>query len=144
VSESDGLRNMNVKSYEHVDHPPHYNAHPSGVEAIQLCSRFHFAWGTMLKYLFRVGRKPGTAALQDLEKALWYATTKEASSAMVQRYSRESTLEMMQRVRDAEPDSVLGKVLTCMLNAETDVFSYGVIPTLKDAVADIVLEKGRR
>lgn len=29
-----------------IDHPSHYNAHPSGVEAIDVCERLGFTSGT--------------------------------------------------------------------------------------------------
>ena len=53
-----------------VNHPPHYNSHPSGVEAIELTRHFNFALGNALKYVMRAGLKGDTA--QDLAKALWY------------------------------------------------------------------------
>jgi len=53
-----------------VNHPPHYNAHPSGVEAIDVCEHIGFNLGNAVKYLWRSGQKG--AERQDLEKALWY------------------------------------------------------------------------
>jgi hypothetical protein len=53
-----------------VDHPTHYNAHPSGVECIQVVEHFNFCLGNAIKYIWRADEK-GTA-IQDLEKAIWY------------------------------------------------------------------------
>lgn len=61
---------INSPDYEHVNHPAHYNGHPSGVEAIELCEVMEFNTGNAFKYLFRAGSKG--KALQDTEKALWY------------------------------------------------------------------------
>lgn len=52
-----------------VNHPSHY-AHPSGVEAIDICEHLTFNLGNALKYLWRAGKK-GPAA-EDYRKAAWY------------------------------------------------------------------------
>lgn len=53
-----------------VDHPDHYNKHPSGVECITIVEHFGFNIGNAIKYLWRADHKAD--AIQDLEKALWY------------------------------------------------------------------------
>lgn len=53
-----------------VNHPPHYTAHPSGVEAIQITEHMNFCIGNAVKYLWRAGEKG--ALVQDLKKAVWY------------------------------------------------------------------------
>ena len=55
-----------------VDHPTHYNAHPSGVECIAIVEHFTFNLGNAVKYVWRNGLKPTTDALEDLKKAKWY------------------------------------------------------------------------
>ena len=67
----DGKGMRGGKTYEMVDHPPHYNWHPV-VEAIDVVEHFSFNIGSVIKYLWRVGRKPKTEAIQDLRKAQWY------------------------------------------------------------------------
>lgn len=52
-----------------VNHPPHYNGHPSGVECIQVTERLPFNLGNAFKYVFRHRAKNGR---EDLEKARWY------------------------------------------------------------------------
>jgi hypothetical protein len=56
--------------YEHVKHPKHYNNHPSGVEAIDLCEVLSFNVGSAFKYVFR--RDDKVNLIQDLQKARWY------------------------------------------------------------------------
>jgi hypothetical protein len=56
--------------YEEVDHPAHYNQHPSGVEAIQVCEHMNFCLGNVIKYLWRADLKGN--GIEDLEKAAWY------------------------------------------------------------------------
>lgn len=53
-----------------VDHPAHYNGHPSGVECIELIRYLNFNLGSAVKYVFRRGEKG--SVVQDLEKAVWY------------------------------------------------------------------------
>lgn len=55
-----------------VDHPPHYNAHPSGIECIEIARHMNFNLGNVVKYLWRSGLKDSAAKLEDLEKARWY------------------------------------------------------------------------
>lgn len=60
--------------HDAVNHPPHYTAHPSGVECIQITEHMEFCVGNAVKYLWRAGLKGGSSAseIQDLEKAAWY------------------------------------------------------------------------
>jgi len=55
-----------------VDHPAHYNQHPSGVECIDIVRWMGFNLGNVVKYLWRDGLKDIEVELQDLEKAAWY------------------------------------------------------------------------
>lgn len=52
-----------------VNHPKHYNSHPSGVEAITVCEHMNFNVGNAMKYLWRSEHKNG---IEDLKKAAWY------------------------------------------------------------------------
>ena len=52
-----------------VDHPGHYNSHPSGVEAIDIVEYMNFCLGNAFKYVFRYRHKHG---VNDLKKAVWY------------------------------------------------------------------------
>lgn len=53
-----------------VDHPKHYNSHPSGIEAVDLCELLSFNLGNAVKYLMRADHKGARA--EDLKKAAWY------------------------------------------------------------------------
>lgn len=70
---------------DNVNHPKHYNSHPSGVECITITRHMGFNLGNVFKYLWRAGLKDastGMAAieviarhekkLEDLRKARWY------------------------------------------------------------------------
>lgn len=54
-----------------VDHPRHYNAHPSGVECIEIVRHMTFNLGNAIKYIWRAELK-SSDAIKDLEKARWY------------------------------------------------------------------------
>jgi hypothetical protein len=56
---------------EMVDHPSHYNSHPSGIECIDIVEEMNFNLGNAFKYLFRYREKANP--VQDLNKAVWYA-----------------------------------------------------------------------
>jgi hypothetical protein len=53
-----------------VNHPPHYTAHPSGIEAIQVTRHMNFNLGNATKYIWRAGLKG--EGIQDLKKAVFY------------------------------------------------------------------------
>lgn len=53
-----------------VDHPPHYTAHPSGVECITVTEHMGFNLGNAVKYIWRADEKGDS--IQDLKKAAWY------------------------------------------------------------------------
>jgi hypothetical protein len=55
-----------------VNHPSHYNSHPSGVEAITIIEHMPFNIGTAMKYLWRAGLKEQSPTVQDYQKAIWY------------------------------------------------------------------------
>jgi hypothetical protein len=54
-----------------VNHPTHYNAHPSGVECITVTEHMNFNLGNAVKYVWRAGLK-SEDPITDLKKARWY------------------------------------------------------------------------
>lgn len=56
---------------ERINHPAHYNNHPSGIECIEVVRHMGFNIGNVIKYCWRAGLK-GSNAIEDLEKAAWY------------------------------------------------------------------------
>jgi len=69
---SDELRRV-AKMKENVDHPDHYGG-DSTYEAIRVIKAWNlnFNLGNAVKYICRAGKKPGSDAIEDLEKARWY------------------------------------------------------------------------
>jgi hypothetical protein len=58
-------------AHDLVNHPPHYNSHPSGVECIDVVEHMTFCQGNAIKYAWRAGLKGD--AIEDFEKSAWYA-----------------------------------------------------------------------
>lgn len=59
-----------ILTRDKVNHPKHYNSHPSGIECITITEHFNFNIGNAIKYLWRSNFKG--AQLEDLRKARWY------------------------------------------------------------------------
>ena len=57
-------------SQENVNHPKHYNAHPAGIECIDVVEHMSFNLGNAIKYLWRAGMKGDFE--EDCRKAIWY------------------------------------------------------------------------
>lgn len=61
-----------------VNHPKHYNSHPSGVECIDIVRHYDFNIGNVIKYVWRAGLKTESGMscrdkqIEDLEKAIFY------------------------------------------------------------------------
>lgn len=59
-----------IKPADPVNHPTHYNSHPSGVECITITEHMGFNLGNAVKYIWRADLK--NDAIEDLRKALFY------------------------------------------------------------------------
>lgn len=60
---------MSDKPHDPVNHPSHYNDHPSGVETKEVTKHFSAMLGFAVKYVWRAGKKGDRA--EDLRKAAW-------------------------------------------------------------------------
>ncbi len=58
--------------HDAVNHPKHYNSHPSGVECITVIRHMTLNIGNAVKYLWRNGLKDIAPQVEDLKKAIWY------------------------------------------------------------------------
>lgn len=68
----DLIRNkMGENATDMVNSPPHYRAHPSGVECIQITEHMNFCLGNAIKYIWRAGIK-SKDPVEDLKKARFY------------------------------------------------------------------------
>lgn len=58
------------KKGDNVNHPEHYNSHPSGIECIEIVRHMSFNLGSVVKYIWRCDHKQ--VPIEDLEKAAFY------------------------------------------------------------------------
>jgi hypothetical protein len=63
---------------DNINHPKHYNSHPSGIECIEITRYYPFNVGSAIKYLWRAGLKKDASLsdkakeIEDLGKAIWF------------------------------------------------------------------------
>ena len=62
---------------ERVDHPRHYNQHPSGIECIEFIEHLPSNTANAVKYIWRCGLKMSETPLRDLQSARWYTKREE-------------------------------------------------------------------
>lgn len=69
----DSRANTGDTEPEMVNHPPHYNGHPKGIEAIDVIEDNPFMnLGNAMKYLWRVSWGSKGHDDEDMAKAIWY------------------------------------------------------------------------
>jgi hypothetical protein len=122
-----------------VNHPTHYNAHPSGVEAIDVVEYLTFNLGNALKYLWRKDHK-GRAS-EDAHKALWYLE-RELDRVLWADSSPSLPLiitRRMERVAHAD-DGVLGQVLLRVARAQNPTQMVNAIEFAIFAVKETIKE----
>ena len=81
---------------DYVNHPPHYQGNPEGIECIQVTRWMNFNVGNAVKYLWRVDSKDDP--IENLEKAKWYIDDE------IKRRSMDTSASPGARVRDAMGD----------------------------------------
>lgn len=72
IKQSPDQRWVKVESDSNVNHPKHYNSHPSGVECIEVIRHMRYNPGACIKYLWRSGLKEANPEPQEIGKAIWY------------------------------------------------------------------------
>lgn len=78
-----------------VNHPTHYNQHPSGIECIDIVRHYDFNIGNVIKYIWRAGLKHEKGMnnrdkqIEDMEKAMFYL---------------KDEIEMLKRKRNEEKE----------------------------------------
>lgn len=94
-----------------VNHPKHYNEHPSGVECIDIIEDMNFNVGNAIKYLWRAGLKDDL--IQDLQKAEWYIRReierqqKRIKLSCIDKASVEGCLKNLHTVSNLELEDVV-------------------------------------
>src|ERR1700752_3875413 len=84
-----------------VNHPEHYNVHPSWVECIDLAEWMTFCSGNALKYVWRCNAKGRTR--EDLQKALWYVNREAEHPYITRAVVPDDVMLAAEKVVKAEP-----------------------------------------
>lgn len=101
---------------ERVNHPKHYNAHPSGVECIDVIENFMGNLANAVKYLWRAGHKGDRR--EDLQKARWYVEREMERS--IRFYpdmpldDQERVLLLVERFCASEPNKNIRDAVACL------------------------------
>lgn len=86
--------------FDIINKARHYNSHPSGVEAIDICRHLTGDWFNAFKYVFRADHKNGR---QDIEKAIYYAGDAVRHDIPIKLSSWSTTEhDLLARIIDAE------------------------------------------
>ena len=104
---------------EAVNHPKHYNSHPSGIEAIEIARHLDFDLGNALKYVWRSGEK--IDAIEDLKKAGWYLTdaAKAKQPLRISRKYRTYLFALVATYYHSEYSSLKCEAIGCIVKAAT-------------------------
>lgn len=97
---------------EAVNHPTHYNKHPSGIECIEIAQYFDFCLGCAFKYFWRYQEKG--APKEDLEKAKWYL--KKYKEKMMPCLTKKNIIKVVQQkfIKLTEYDFPINKEIFCL------------------------------
>lgn len=127
---------------ELVNHPQHYNMHPSGVETITVVRTMSFNLGSAFKYVFR--RDDKSSALTDLEKALWYIEDEIASREKEKTYWSQTPAAKIAGFVVVALNNILSsfsyhdreKWITRIIRYESDELVCGIYRLLHEADAE--------
>jgi hypothetical protein len=102
---------------EGVNHPSHYNNHPSGLEVCEVTDFLPFNLGNVFKYTLRANLKDGQ---KDLKKNVWYAVRAEhtGEALRIRPGSRDGVQlrAAMDKFITTEPDPQIKAVLRALYN----------------------------
>ena len=91
----------------------HYNNHPSGIEAIEICRYMSFNMGNCMKYLFRLQEKEGPYL--NSQKCRWYVLDEEKERQPLSRMKNPEgcviVRKSMRSVLAGEPDALVAQCM---------------------------------
>jgi hypothetical protein len=95
-----------------INHPKHYNLHPSKVECIDVVEHMYFNIGNAFKYIYRGWNQLKTNTNHDLEKSIWYLNREIACTKDHTLKSHESKTinKLLDIIIDSEPDDQLKSI----------------------------------
>lgn len=136
-------RSDGTPAVDMVNHPPHYTAHPSGVECVEVIESCGLLVGNAIKYLWRYDLKHG---LEDLQKARWYAEReldRRRNDSRAIGIFTEAGTRAMERWMAAEDDGPVRNAIFSLLISETyhgPSASEAIRMSLKE-INDLIIEE---
>ena len=127
---SERLRNVATTQSEdpneRVNHPRHYNQHPSGVECIELIEHLPCNLANAIKYVWRCGLKTSEDPLRDLRSARWYvAREKQRCGAKPDTLALPLiVLRLARAVVDVDRSALLARWLECLCTGDLELWLY--------------------
>lgn len=126
-----------MRDYDPVDHPRHYNIHPSGVECIQIAEHLNFCLGNAMKYIWRAGEKEGTNAVEDLRKAAWYLNREIERREIQDAKARSIQKRQQSRIPSGASTAKTGEQSVSEPRAGTDSTGAEPVPHREEARRDL-------
>jgi hypothetical protein len=114
-----------------VDHPPHYNNHPSKIECNEVTRYMNFDLGNAFKYLFRAESKNGK---QDYRKAIWYLNDEIAFREDWYAPATFDKRHLVDRIADADHRPEIAKAMRHIAKA---AFQHSGTSDLECAIQEI-------
>jgi len=91
-----------------VNHPDHYNSHPSGIECIDIAEHMSFSLGNAVKYLLRCKEKGKEK--EDVGKAIFYIDREITRLHSCPHVISQKVEEGLMEVAATETDPLLSSV----------------------------------
>lgn len=131
-----------------INHPAHYNLHPSNIECVDIAEQVNFNIGNAIKYIWRTDHKEND--IIDLEKAKWYVnreilrrnsqnnnliTTITNWIFSLKRRNNKKLLELVEKWIEFETNDLIRIVMKNLYNAhcnEEDTFSLVTASNILD------------
>ena len=121
-----------------IDHPKHYNLHPSGVECVDVAEQFNFNVGNAIKYLWRAGLKGPEDV--DVQKALWYLNREKTKPNRWPMGLTDKLTQTMTKVVCAEPQSNIAILLDAIRFC--DCYCSGCVVGMLGCVINKINKRG--
>lgn len=120
-----------------VEHPKHYNSHPSKIECILICERYNFNLGNAFKYLYRRDLK--NDCKENVKKAIFYLRREAKRVKAFSAYTEP--IDVFKTMVEAEPDEQLVRVYTVIEHVSTVPMAGKVYWSMLNNCADLLATK---
>lgn len=117
---------------EYVNHPRHYNTHPSEIEAIELIRLLDSDCAAAVKYVWRMWDK--FDAKEDVGKALWYLRDELADELATTRVAHPSALAIAEAFAAAEPNPLVAQMVLAVTYSQVSAVPADKVNLLCEAI----------